>query len=58
MNCGALCEACEVGQDSIYRDIAYLRERLGAPIVYRAGGYHYSHPFTLDEAARRVICPR
>ena len=58
LDCRALCTLCEVRERAIYLDIAYLRTRLGAPIVYRAGAYRYSRPFTLDEAARLIIWPR
>lgn len=41
----SLAEAVEVQVRTIYNDIAFLRDRFSAPIVWsKAKGYHYSEP--------------
>ena len=48
---------CECSDDTIRRDLAFLRTNLAAPIVLRGGAYQYDRPFSLVEAARMVPCP-
>lgn len=53
-NCKTIARHWDVKERTVHRDVEFMRDRLGAPIVYskRENGYRYVRPFTVFTGAK------